>query len=292
MSYAAIKRRVYLMVEKAEPGDKASHYFDRFIISVILINMVVILLETVKFIKQAYAPWFQSFEVLVVVIFGVEYILRLWTITEEEQYKHPVWGRIKYIFSFEAIIDLLAIAPIFVPYFIQGDPHFLSGLRLLRLLRLFKLGRYSAAVVMVQNVIRSRREELTITFGTVLIMLVISSTLMFYIEHEAQPDTFTSIPATMWWGVATLTTVGYGDVFPITPLGKLLGAFIAILGIGVFALPAGIIASGFEDELSQRRKKGKEEEEDTVTAAPVAPPNYCPHCGEAWHGNHPPHQDK
>lgn len=286
MSYAAIKRRIYLMVEKAEPGDKASARFDRFIISVIVINMVVILLETVQYLKQAYAGYFQAFEITVVIIFGIEYILRLWTITEEEQYSHPLWGRLKYIFSLEAIIDLLAIVPFFVPFIIKTDPYFLSGLRLLRLLRLFKLGRYSAAVTMVQNVIRSRREELTITFGTVLIMLVISSTLMYYIEHEAQPDNFSSIPATMWWGVATLTTVGYGDVFPVTPLGKLLGAFIAILGIGVFALPAGIIASGFESELSKRKKA--EEDDALAHLPPVAPPNYCPHCGEAWHGNHPP----
>ena len=106
-----------------------------------------------------------------------------------------------------------------------------------------------------------RKEELFIVLSLLAVMLILSSSMMYYIEHEAQPDVFTSIPATLWWGVATLTTVGYGDVYPITPLGKLLGGFIAILGIGVFALPAGIIAGSFESELSKRRKDSEERED-------------------------------
>lgn len=280
MTYQQLKSRVYTTVQKAEPGDKLSAYFDTFIIALIIINAASILVETVESIHHAYEPLFDYFELFVVVVFSIEYVLRVWSITEEESYQHPVFGRLRYMVSFESLIDLAAILPFFLPYFLKVDARLSQGLRLLRLLRTFKLARYSSGVHMVQRVISSRRDELVITFGTVIIMLIISSTLMYFIESGAQPDTFSSIPSTMWWGVATLTTVGYGDVYPITPFGKLLGAFIAILGIGVFALPAGIIASGFEQELSERKKQKRQEPEEEE---PVAGPNYCPHCGKPWH---------
>ena len=126
------------------------------------------------------------------------------------------------------------------------DGRFMRILRLFRLFRLFKLGRYSSAFKMIENVLSKRRSELSISVGIIISMLVIASSMMFFIENEAQPDKFSSIPETMWWGVATLTTVGYGDVYPVTPFGQLFGAVIAILGVGMFALPAGIIAAGFE----------------------------------------------
>ena len=125
-------------------------------------------------------------------------------------------------------------------------------------MRVFKLGRYSEAFNSIVSVVSKRKEELLTTLTFLFVILILASSAMYYIEHEAQPDVFTSIPSTMWWGVATLTTVGYGDVYPITPYGKLLGAFIAILGIGVFALPAGIIATGFESEIKKKREKNEE----------------------------------
>jgi voltage-gated potassium channel len=144
------------------------------------------------------------------------------------------------------------------------DLRFLRVLRLFRLARVLKLGRYSEALRTLSRVLRSRKEELAVTASAVVMVLVISSSLMYYVEHGAQPKAFPNIPAAMWWGVVTLTTVGYGDIYPVTVLGKIAGAIIALSGIGLFALPAGILAGGFAQELQQRGKKVV----------------HCPHCGK------------
>ncbi|MCZ7662877.1 MAG: potassium channel family protein [Thermoleophilia bacterium] len=158
---------------------------------------------------------------------------------------------------------ILAIFPFYVGVG-RLDLRFLRALRLFRLLRVLKLARYSESLALLGRVFRAKKEELVVTLCAVLFLLFLASSFIYYVEHEAQPEAFSSIPAAMWWGVATLTTVGYGDVYPVTVAGKVLGAIVAMLGIGLFALPAGILASGFADEM--RRKRTDE------TA-------MCPHCG-------------
>ena len=251
----SVKLKIFNTISKAEEDDKHSNYFDNFIIVLILLNVLAVLLETVESLDQQYGQFFHRFEIFSVVIFTIEYLLRLWTCTYDERYLHPVRGRLKYMISWEAIVDLMAILPFYLPFILAFDSRSIRALRLFRLLRLFKLGRYSNAVMLLGKVIQYRKEQLIITFSGVMILLIISSTFMYYIEKEAQPVDFSSIPSTMWWGVATLTTVGYGDVTPITPLGKFFGAFIAILGIGAFAVPAGILATGFESALGKKGKK-------------------------------------
>jgi len=148
--------------------------------------------------------------------------------------------------------------------FIPFDLRFIRAIRLIRLFRLFKLGRYSVAIKLFGRVLKGKREELFITAFAIFILLTISSSLLYYVEHKAQPEVFSSIPAAMWWGVATLTTVGYGDIYPITSLGKFLGAIISLLGIGLFAMPAGILSAGFIEEIRKKKETAK----------------TCPHCGE------------
>jgi voltage-gated potassium channel len=164
-----------------------------------------------------------------------------------------------------AIVDLLAILPAFLPLIFPLDLRIIRFLRLFRLFRLFKMSRYVDSLNSLDDVVRSKKEELTVTVVMIAMLLLFSSSLMYVVETEAQPDKFPDIPSAMWWGVATLTTVGYGDVFPVTPLGKVLGGFIAFLGIGMFALPTGILASGFAEEIRKRHEK------DKACA--------CPHCG-------------
>jgi len=254
------KESIIKTIDKAQSReDKLSRTFDMVIMTFIILNVVAVILETVVALKTKYNFWFYWFEIFSVIIFTIEYFVRIWACIAIERYKHPIWGRISYIFSLGAIIDLLAILPFYLPLFFALDGRFLRILRLFRLFRLFKLGRYSSAFKMIENVLINRKSELTISVGIIITMLVISSSMMFFIENEAQPDKFSSIPETMWWGVATLTTVGYGDVYPVTPFGQLFGAFVAILGVGMFALPAGIIAAGFERELSEREAKLKAE---------------------------------
>jgi voltage-gated potassium channel len=259
MSPSSIKKNILNTINKADKGGTVSKYFDFFIVTLIILNVVAVITETVEAIYTPYQEYFEYFEIFSVAVFSIEYILRLWTCTEIDKYNHPVLGRIKYVFSIGAIIDLLAIMPFYLPLLIAADTRFLRILRLFRLMRVFKLGRYSEAFNSIVSVISKRKEELLTTLTFLLVILILASSAMYYIEHEAQPDVFTSIPSTMWWGVATLTTVGYGDVYPITPYGKILGAFIAILGIGVFALPAGIIATGFESEIRKKRERDEED---------------------------------
>lgn len=251
---AFTKERIFETLEKGTGDDKLSKRFDIFIMALIIINVVLVILETVDSVYTQYQTWFNYIEIVSVVIFTIEYLARVWTATLFEKYRHPFWGRIRYVFSWVALIDLFAILPFYLPILFAMDGRFVRVLRLFRLVRLFKMGRYSTAFALITKVFKNRKEELIVSLTFLLVMLIFASGLMYYIEHEVQPEAFSSIPETMWWGVATLTTVGYGDVYPVTGMGRFLGAIIAILGVGLFALPAGIIASGFEAELSKKRK--------------------------------------
>lgn len=249
------KRRIYETLEKGQGDDRLSKRFDIFIMALILLNVMAVIIETVDEIYQEAPLVFYYFEIFTIVVFTIEYAGRFWTCSYSDKYKHPFWGRIRFLFSPAAIVDLLAILPFYLPLLFGMDGRILRMLRLFRVLRIFKMGRYSTAFNLIIEVVSRRKEELLITLTIVLVMLVLASSMMYYIEGEVQPENFSNIPETMWWGVATLTTVGYGDVYPITPIGRVLGAFIALLGIGIFALPAGIIAAGFESEMSKNIKK-------------------------------------
>jgi voltage-gated potassium channel len=254
-----LRRRVYLLLDVGA-GGRHGYWFDAFIMGLIVANVFAVALETVGSVYVDFERAFFVFEVVSVLIFSVEYLGRLWVAPEHPEYDHPIRGRIRFAASPFMLIDLLAILPFFIGFVV--DLRSLRAVRLARFLRLFKLARYSASLRAFVHVLRRKREDLVIAVSGGMILLLVASTLMYFAERTAQPETFASIPASLWWGVITLTTVGYGDVYPITPAGKLLGAFVAIIGIGLFALPASILASGFVEEAS------------TV-------PKRCPHCGES-----------
>jgi voltage-gated potassium channel len=209
---------------------------------------------------------FYYFEMASVAVFSVEYVLRLWSCTVEEKYARPILGRLRYAVTPLALIDLAAIAPFYPMAFLgirTADTASIRALRLFRLMRLFKTTRYSQSLQIMGRVLRAKKEQILVTLFVVVILLVMLSSVMYFVEQSAQPDKFSSIPAAMWWGVSTLTTVGYGDVYPVTSLGKVIGALISLLGIGLFAMPAGILASGFSEEVRTRHGRAK----------------VCPHCG-------------
>jgi len=260
-----VRRRVFEILEAAMPDDLPSRVFDCFIMTLISLNVVAVMLETVESLYNRYYALFWGFEVFSIAVFTVEYALRLWACTADERFGHPVMGRLRFALTPLALVDLVAILPFYLPMFFSFDLRFIRALRLFRVFRTLKMGRYSEALKLVGDVLKETKEELLTTVFVITILLVITSTLMFFAEHEAQPQAFSNAFDAMWWGVVTLTTVGYGDVYPVTPWGKLLGAAVAILGIGMFALPAGILASGFAEELRKRRKKHV----------------ICPHCGKA-----------
>ncbi len=258
-----VKNRLYEILEIASADDLPSRLFDIFIMTLISLNVIVVILETVESFSSQYMLFFWIFEIFSVSVFTIEYLLRLWTCTTNNRFRSPIKGRIRFAVTPLALVDLMAILPFYLPMIIPLDLRFIRALRLFRLFRLFKMGRYSEALKTLGNVFKEKKEELLITVFSVIILLVVSSSLMYFVENAAQPEAFSSIPAAMWWGITTLTTVGYGDVHPITPIGKLLGAIIALLGIGMFALPTGILASGFAEEIQRRQGKRR----------------ICPHCG-------------
>lgn len=261
-----MKRRIYNILAVSEnPGD-LSWWVDIFVIALIVLNVLAVILESVDSILVAYSFQFAWFEIFSVVVFTIEYLLRLWTADLEPGYEKLLTGRLRYALTPLALIDLLAILPFYL-IFMGMDLRLLRMLRLFRMFRLFKIARYISALRLINQVVKQKREELAISLFFTLFILLMVSTVMYYVENRAQPEQFSSIPETMWWGIATLTTVGYGDVYPVTGLGKLLGGVIAIIGVGLFALPAGILASGFSDALSSKNKKTEQN-------------NFCPRCGQ------------
>jgi voltage-gated potassium channel len=260
-----VKKVVFSVIERPRYGDGsvANGIFEKSLVTLIILNIAAVVAASFKDLPPEVTHalfWFEAFSV---VMFSLEYALRLWTADLlYPKSKHP---RLKYALSAMAIIDLLAIAPFYIPFLIPCDLRFIRMLRLFRLLRILKLNRYSDAMNIIGSVVRREKEKLLTTIFFTAIIILFASSIMYYVENEAQPDKFPNIIASVWWAVATLTTVGYGDVYPVTVLGKLLSGLIAVLGIGLVALPTGIISSGFVVEMSKKNDHTR---------------IICPHCGK------------
>jgi len=269
--YHRTKKKVHGLLHPEIVGDK---YWDKvinvFIIVLIILNVVAVMLETVAPIHKKYKNFFDYFDLVSVIIFSIEYVLRVWSSNHEEKYKHSFWGRLKYILSPGALIDLIAIVPSYLHAFIGLDLRILRMLRLLRILRLFRLTAYTKPAQMIANVFRKRKNELALSFVLATFLIIIASCIMYFAEHLTpapgeEASLFSSIPKTIWWSVVTLTTTGYGDMYPVTDLGKALASIIMLIGVAFFALPAGIITAGFIDEFRINRVKKT---------------HRCPSCGE------------
>lgn len=257
-----LRRRAWELLEPAGEGDRASRAVDAVILGLIVVSVAAVVLGSMEAVRGRFGPALGVLEAVSVAVFSAEYLLRLWSAPEDARYRRPVRGRLRWAATPLALVDLAAVLPFFLSA--AGlDLRFLRALRLMRLLRLAKAVRYVEALGLLARVFRRKREELALTAAAVGILLVVSSSLMYYAEHAVQPEVFSSIPATMWWAIATLTTVGYGDVYPITALGRFLGAWVAVLGIGLFALPTAILGSGLMEELDRRAGR-----------------RTCPHCGK------------
>lgn len=268
--YKRARLWTYAHIQSPEIDSTLEKYIRIFITVLIIINVLAVMAETMPALRADYAPHFFWLEAISVAIFTTEYLLRLWVIVEDPNYQRPIVGRLRYMISFFALVDLLAIVPFFIPMFTHVDLRTLRIMRLLRLTRLLKLGRYSRAVRIFGNIMRNQREQLFMSMLVMLFLLIASSTMMYYLEVDSQPENFSSIPASLWWGIVTLTTIGYGDVYPITVGGKICAAVISLLSIGMVALPSGIIVSGFVDEMEKERE-ARENVEKRVC---------CPNCGK------------
>jgi voltage-gated potassium channel len=261
------RKRVYHTLEFSALGRRGlSLYINVALVSIIFFNSVAIILHTVPEIRnnRLYERVFQDFEIISVGIFTIEYFLRIWSCVENPAIKSGCRWRLSYIFTFWAIIDFLGIFPFYFSL-LTSDFGIIRILRVFRLFRLFRATRYAHALKLIRTVILEHKEELLLCFSFIFFTLFISSSVRYYLEHSIQPTKFSSIPATLWWGVITMTTTGYGDMYPMTPVGKFFGGVVLVLGIALFALPTGIIASGFMEQI--RRDKGRKYIQ-------------CPHCNE------------
>ena len=246
-----VRQRVHDILEYGSEFDPVAKGVNSFLVGLIVLNVIAFAAGTVPRIHAAYGTALDLFNVFSVVIFTIEYALRLWSCVEVPMLHTlaPSLARLRFATRPLLLIDLFAIAPFYLSFIFNLD---LRVLRVLRLFRFLKLARYSPGLVALGRVISNERRAL---YGAMLIMvtlLLFAATGIYFLEREAQPDAFGSIPAAAWWALATLTTVGYGDVVPITHMGRVFGGFMMLFGLGMFALPIGILATGFSREANRR----------------------------------------
>ena len=256
-----LRDQVHDVLEHPDPGNPICRVIDAALIGLIFLNVVAMMLES----EPTFTGWQQPLRylaVLAVLAFTLEYALRIWSAPADPRYRAPIRGRLRFATGFFPLIDLLSIAPYLVAWSI-GEP---GAAGLVRVVWLAKLGRHSRSLRLLGSVFRAQRRELLATGFVLMVLLAVASCAMFLVEHHAQPDVFRSIPATLWWSIVTITTVGYGDVVPVTTGGKIVGASVAALGVLAIAIPTSILGSGFHAALRSR------------TA-----PMYCPHCGQEVH---------
>lgn len=260
------KKRLFEIIQAANDNDVTSRIFDIGIICLIVINVILVIADTFD-LPPVISQISTIIELVSVIIFSIEYACRLWTSDLLYPDLKPYKARIKYIFSFMALIDLFAILPFYIPFIIKIDLRVLRMLRIIRLFRVFKINRYTSALSAIATVFKRKKNQLISSIFVVLLLMVIASVLMYNVEHDAQPEAFSNAFSALWWAVATLTTVGYGDVYPVTVFGKILSAVIALLGIGLVAVPTGIISAGFMETIEDDKSVDDEKQ-------------YCPYCGK------------
>ncbi|MGB8841917.1 MAG: ion transporter [Aliidongia sp.] len=308
----SLRRRVNALLDHNLPPTRASRAVGGAIVILIVINVASVILESVEPIRLDYEPILWWIEQIATIVFTAEYLLRIWSAVDRVngRFRHPLWGRVAYATQFFSMIDLVAILPGILGLFGAGD---LRVLRLMRLMRLLKLSRHSTTFSLLWSVFREEAGAIGAILFTLVLTLIISASLMYMIEGEAQPAVFSSIPAAMWWGIETLTTVGYGDMVPVTPLGKIVGGLVSVTGIGTLALFSGVLTVSFMEQLRLRRQKLRQLVDSDLATGRITTANQraieamgkklgmsqdetqeiiveevhghataCPHCGHPW----------
>ncbi len=244
------RKRIHEILEVANPGDRVSRLVDLSILALILLNLTAVILESVPVYRDRFGSIFQQFELVSVALFSAEYVLRIWSCVEDEEFRSPIGGRVRFALSPQVLVDLLAV----LPFYFGVDARFL------RVLRILKLARYIKALQVFQRVVYRKRGQLLAALIVLSVMLIFTSCLMWSVEHGHNPN-IESIPQAMWWSVVTLTTVGFGDTVPMTPTGQLVAGLVAVIGISMFAFPTAVLGAGFLEEVGNEHKT-------------------CPHCGK------------
>lgn len=245
------RHRIYLLLEQGGVGDTASRLVDRLLMLLIVVNLVTVALETIPAYSERYGTLFNAIEYFSLLVFSVEYGLRLWVSVEHGPYRHlsPLRARLKYMLSGGGLIDLVAILPFWFAFFLPDE---LRVLQVFRMVRFFKIARYSPAMRSLLEVLHRERRALIGCLIITLGIAVVAAALMHLAEAHAQPDKLGTIPDAMWWAVVTIGTIGYGDVVPVTALGKLVATGTIFAGLVLMALPVGIIATAFSEQIHRR----------------------------------------
>lgn len=260
------RRRLHAMLEPRHHGGLT--LLNKLLSLTIVLSVLSAVLESEPTLSDAHEQLFAWLEEGFGIIFTIEYLVRLWTSAEDARYHDGLRGKLRFIRSPAALLDLLAITPFFVVA-IGSEAYVLRLFRLLRVLRLARLGRFSTALTHLIQAVASRRYELAMSALVALVLMLVSSTVLYIVEGDVQPEAFGSIPRAMWWSIVTLTTVGYGDVHPVTVLGKVFAGATALTGIGLIAMPTGILAAAFSDALERQRSRAGRRAGPADDAAPA-----------------------
>jgi len=249
--YKKVKKRIFDIIQIGQRGDFPSRAFDYFLVFIISLNIASLLLETFP-LPEVLISIFHVIEIVTVVLFAVEYSLRIWT----AEYLHPDVSKgkaiLKFLISFDGIVDLLSIIPAF---FLSGFSAF-RMLRVVRIFHLFRINNTYDSFNVITTVLKVKRKQIFSSLFIILILMVASSLCMYSVENEAQPDVFRNVFSGLWWSVSTILTVGYGDIYPVTLLGKCMAIVISILGVGCVAIPTGIISAGFVEQHTKLETAG------------------------------------
>lgn len=250
----SLRKKVYTLLYPVPGVSRLHHYVDNFFVWTVLLSVVLIILESVKSIEHQFHAEFMLLDAITVAIFSIEYVLRLSAIPEDPDYASGISGRLRYMKSGSALIDLIAVAPFYLESLL-GHLFDLRFMRVFRLIRLLKLTRYTGSLRTLRTVIARESSILSAAGFLMLLLVLLAASLGYLFEHDAQPDKFENIPQSIYWAVITLASVGYGDLSPITPIGRFMTIILAIVGVGIFALPAGVLASAFSDQLHLERER-------------------------------------
>ena len=249
------RERLFQIIEVGNDLDAISRGYDFINAVAIVLNLAASILYTFDEVRMQFGTWLVLIEEVTVAFFGIDYVLRIWT--ARFMYKSVSETRAirKYVFSFTGMIDLFSFLPHYLPIFFPAGTAAFRMIRIVRIFRLFRINAYHDSLSVITAVIVSKGQQLVSSVFIILVLMIASSLCMYSLEHEAQPEVFTNAFSGIWWAASTLLTVGYGDIYPVTMLGKLFGIFIAFLGVGMVAIPTGIISAGFVDQYSIIKKR-------------------------------------
>lgn len=264
------RKRLFEIIEIGLPGDVASQVYDVFNILSIVINLVVSVMVTFDDLHARFGPWLVTIEAVTVAFFALDYGLRLWTAKFLRPSLSEPKAVLRYIFSFSGLVDLLSFLPYYLPVFFPSGAVAFRMFRVARVFRLFRVNAYYDSLGVITEVISSKRQQLFSSVFILLVLMLASSLCMYSLEHEAQPQVFTNAFSGIWWSVSTLLTIGYGDIYPVTTMGKIFSIFITFLGVGMVAIPTGIISAGFVDQYTRIKRISEYADEDEVHFIRVA----------------------